>query len=36
MNGFSIILVLDEFRFQYKNAIMDEEVERYVFPLGMW
>ena len=31
---FSIILVLDEFRFQYKNVIMDEEVERVCVPIG--
>ncbi len=31
---FSIILALDEFRFQYKNAIMDEEVESVCDPIG--
>jgi hypothetical protein len=31
---FSIILALDEFQFQYKNAIMDEEVERVCVPIG--
>ncbi len=31
---FSIILALDEFRFQYKNAIMDEEVETVCVPIG--
>ncbi len=30
---FSIIFALDEFRFQHKNEIMDEEVER-VCPIG--
>ncbi len=30
---FSIILALDEFRFQYKNAIMDEEVETVCVPI---
>jgi hypothetical protein len=31
---FSIILALDEFQFQYKNAIMDEEVETVCVPIG--
>jgi hypothetical protein len=31
---FSIISMLDEFKFQYKNAIMDEEVERVCVPIG--
>ena len=31
---FSIILALDEFQFQYKNAIMDEEVETVCAPIG--
>jgi hypothetical protein len=31
---FSIILPLDEFKFQYKNAIMDEEVEMVCVPIG--
>jgi hypothetical protein len=31
---FSIILALDEFRFQYKNALMDEEVETVCVPIG--
>jgi hypothetical protein len=31
---FSIILALDKFRFQYKNAIMDEEVETVCVPIG--
>ncbi len=31
---FSIILALDELQFQYKNAIMDEEVERVCVPIG--
>jgi hypothetical protein len=31
---FSIILALDDFRFQYKNAIMDEEVETVCVPIG--
>jgi hypothetical protein len=31
---FSIILALDEFRFQSKNAIMDEEVETVCVPIG--
>jgi hypothetical protein len=31
---FSIILALDEFQFQYKNAIMDEEVEPVCVPIG--
>jgi hypothetical protein len=31
---FSIILVLDEFRFQYKKAIMDEEVETVCVTIG--
>jgi hypothetical protein len=31
---FSIILALDEFRFQYKNAIMDEEMETVCVPIG--
>jgi hypothetical protein len=31
---FSITLALDEFRFQYKNAIMDEEVETVCVPIG--
>jgi hypothetical protein len=31
---FSIILALDEFQFQYKNAIMDEEVEMVCVPIG--
>ncbi len=26
--------VLDEFRFQYKNAIMDKEVETVCVPIG--
>ena len=30
---FSIILALDEFQFQYKNAIMDEEVEMVCVPI---
>jgi hypothetical protein len=31
---FSIILALDEFRFQYKNAIMDEKVKTVCVPIG--
>jgi hypothetical protein len=31
---FSIILALGEFRFQYKNAIIDEEVETVCVPIG--
>ncbi len=31
---FSIILAVDEFQFQYKNAIMDEGVERICVPIG--
>jgi hypothetical protein len=31
---FSIILALDEFQFQYKNAVMDEEVEMVCVPIG--
>jgi hypothetical protein len=31
---FSIILALDEFRLQYKNVIMDEEVETVCVPIG--
>jgi hypothetical protein len=31
---FSIMLVLEEFQFQYKNAIMDEEVETVCVPIG--
>ncbi len=30
---FSISLALDEFRFQHKNAIMDEEVEMVCVPI---
>ncbi len=30
----SIILALDEFQFQYKNTIMDEEVETVCVPIG--
>ncbi len=29
----SIVLALDEFQFQYKNAIMDEEVEMVCVPI---
>jgi hypothetical protein len=32
---FSIILALYEFQFQYKNAIMDEEVELVCVPIGL-
>jgi hypothetical protein len=28
------MLALDEFRFQYKNAIMDEKVETVCVPIG--
>jgi hypothetical protein len=31
---FLIILASDEFRFQYKNAIIDEEVETVCVPIG--
>ncbi len=31
---FSIILALDEFQFQYKNAIMDEKVETVCVLIG--
>jgi hypothetical protein len=35
MNGHSqSFLVLDEFQFQYRNAIMDEEVETVCVPIG--
>jgi hypothetical protein len=30
----SIISALDEFRFQYKNVIMNEEVETVCVPIG--
>jgi hypothetical protein len=31
---FSIILAFDQIRFQYKNAIVDEEVEMLCVPIG--